>query len=190
MLPPTTVSKGRGGFGFGEVVPPPLWFFHFFMFFAVFSSFFNFFILSFFVSFFFFIFLFFFIFHFWAFFVFFGFLLKIFLWFFSIPLFSKKIGFLHIVDLIFKCLDFFDFFSFPPLHRTPPPRDPIPLDRPKLRVFFFDPSPAPIFRFFFSSLGVFSWNFGGVWSAGTLKCARLEFSGCRVKPRRPRPLGP
>ena len=33
------------------------------------------------------------------------------------------------------------------------------------------------------SLGVFSWNFGGVGSAGALKCARLEFSGCRVKPR-------
>ena len=33
------------------------------------------------------------------------------------------------------------------------------------------------------SLGVFSWKFGGVWSAGTLKCARLEFSGCRVTPR-------
>ena len=29
-------------------------------------------------------------------------------------------------------------------------------------------------------------QFGGVWSAGALKCARLEFSGCCVKPRRTR----
>ena len=29
-------------------------------------------------------------------------------------------------------------------------------------------------RSFCPSLGVFTWNFGGVWSAGTLKCARLE----------------
>ena len=41
-------------------------------------------------------------------------------------------------------------------------------------------------RSFPPSLGVFSWNFGGVFEGGTLKCARLEFSGCRVKPRRPR----
>ena len=41
------------------------------------------------------------------------------------------------------------------------------------------------FQQFFSLLGVFSWNFGGVWGAGTLKCARMEFPGCRVKPRRP-----
>ena len=33
-------------------------------------------------------------------------------------------------------------------------------------------------RSFLPSLGVFSWNFGGV-SARALKCARLEFSGCR-----------
>ena len=29
------------------------------------------------------------------------------------------------------------------------------------------------------------WNFGGVGSA-VLKCARLEFAGCRVKPQRPK----
>ena len=40
--------------------------------------------------------------------------------------------------------------------------------------------------FFLLSLEVFSLNFGGVLKAGALKCARLEFSGCRVKPRRPR----
>ena len=38
----------------------------------------------------------------------------------------------------------------------------------------FFPSPAPIFALFLS-LSAFSWNFGGVCSAGTLKCARLEF---------------
>ena len=38
------------------------------------------------------------------------------------------------------------------------------------------------FLSFFSLLGVFSWNFGGFFcSAGALKCARLEFSGCRVR---------
>ena len=45
-------------------------------------------------------------------------------------------------------------------------------------------SPATIF--FLSSL---SWGSSRgnlvFWSAGTLKCAHLEFSGCRVKPRRP-----
>ena len=34
------------------------------------------------------------------------------------------------------------------------------------------------------------WNFGGVWSAGALKCAPLEFSGCHVKPQRPGLVGP
>ena len=43
---------------------------------------------------------------------------------------------------------------------------------PKFRTFF----PLPFFA------GFFSWNFGGVESARTLKSARLEFSGCRVKP--------
>ena len=38
--------------------------------------------------------------------------------------------------------------------------------------------------FFLSSLfwGVFSWNDGGVLKRGALRCALLEFSGCRVKP--------
>ena len=44
----------------------------------------------------------------------------------------------------------------------------------------------PHSRSFYLSLGVFSWNFGGVSSARALSCARLEFSGCHVKPRRPR----
>ena len=46
----------------------------------------------------------------------------------------------------------------------------------------FNILPAPIFVHF-PLLGVFSWNFGGVLDAGALKCAGLEFSGCRVKPR-------
>ena len=52
---------------------------------------------------------------------------------------------------------------------------------PKISRFF--PSPATNFVLFFSSLCVFSLIFGGVWKCGTLKCARLEFSGCCVKPR-------
>ena len=36
-------------------------------------------------------------------------------------------------------------------------------------------------RSFLPSLGVFSLNFGGVLKTKTLKCARLEFSGCRVR---------
>ena len=55
---------------------------------------------------------------------------------------------------------------------------------PKISRFFC--SLPPEISFFLLSLGVFSWNFGGVLKTGTLKCARLEFSGCRVKPRRPR----
>ena len=42
---------------------------------------------------------------------------------------------------------------------------------PKFRAFFFPLSPP--FRSSCVSLVVFSWNFGGVWSARTLKCARL-----------------
>ena len=41
------------------------------------------------------------------------------------------------------------------------------------------------FHSFLPLLLLLSWNFGGVRSAGALKCARMEFSGCRVKPRRP-----
>ena len=53
---------------------------------------------------------------------------------------------------------------------------------PKFSRFF--PLSRSQFRSFLSlSLEVFSWNFGGVCSAGTLKCARQEFSGCRSKKR-------
>ena len=56
---------------------------------------------------------------------------------------------------------------------------------PKFRVFFF-PSPAPIFDvFFFLSLSLWVSSRGilVVFSKRrALKCARLEFSGCRVKP--------
>ena len=51
---------------------------------------------------------------------------------------------------------------------------------PKISLFFF-PLPPP-FRSFCVSLGVFSWKIGGVLKRRGLKCARLEFSGCRVKP--------
>ena len=48
---------------------------------------------------------------------------------------------------------------------------------PKNSRFF--PSLPPQFYFFLLSLGgPFVEFFGGVQSAGTLKCARLEFSGC------------
>ena len=52
---------------------------------------------------------------------------------------------------------------------------------PKISLLFF--SPTPIFALFVS-LGVFSLNFGGVFE--NLQCARLDFSGCFVKPSRPR----
>ena len=51
---------------------------------------------------------------------------------------------------------------------------------PKFRVLF--PLPTP-FSLFFSLSGVFSWTLAVFLKAGTLKFARLEFSGCRVKPR-------
>ena len=50
---------------------------------------------------------------------------------------------------------------------------------PKFRAFF---SLSCRKISFFSYLsGVFSWNFGGVLKTKTLKCARVEFSGCRVR---------
>ncbi len=56
---------------------------------------------------------------------------------------------------------------------------------PKISRFFF-PSP-PSFSLFFVSLWVSSRGFlVGFWKRGAVKCARLEFSGCCVKPRRPR----
>ena len=69
---------------------------------------------------------------------------------------------------------------------NPPSAEPPSTEPPKISLFFF----------FFPLLGVFSWNFGGVLKRRALKCPRLEFSGCRVKPRRlqsrsrPRPSGP
>ena len=59
-----------------------------------------------------------------------------------------------------------------PLPQLDPPHlDSPPPDSPKFRVFFPSPATFPFFH----------WNFGGVRSAGALKCARLEFSGCRVR---------
>ena len=43
----------------------------------------------------------------------------------------------------------------------------------------------PQFSFFLYFIGGLLVEFCGVWRAGALKCARLEFSGCRVKPLPP-----
>ena len=59
-----------------------------------------------------------------------------------------------------------------PFRRTPPPPD-RPPDRPKCRSLV--PSPAPRVRSFSLSLGVFSWNFGGVFEdRGPQMCTRLR----------------
>ena len=57
------------------------------------------------------------------------------------------------------------------------------VDGPKISRFFFS-FPASHVRSFCLSLGVFSWNFLSCFRRPALTCARLEFSGCRVKPRR------
>ena len=44
--------------------------------------------------------------------------------------------------------------------------------------------------FFCFSLGVFSWNFGGVFEGPSPKMCTFGLSGCRVKPRRPGLVGP
>ena len=57
----------------------------------------------------------------------------------------------------------------------------------KFRAFFH--LPLPFSPFFLSPL-VFSRGILEVFgSARRLKCSRLEFSGCRVKPRRPEAVG-
>ena len=64
----------------------------------------------------------------------------------------------------------------------PPTRDLPSAGQPKFSLF--SPLPPKFALFFSLSLGVFSWNFGGVFEAPEpLNCSRL---GCRVKPRRPR----
>ena len=57
---------------------------------------------------------------------------------------------------------------------------------PQISHFFF-PSPAPIFALFVSLWGSSRGFLVVFGSAGAVKCARLEFWGCRVKPRRPKP---
>ena len=64
-----------------------------------------------------------------------------------------------------------------PTRRPPFPR---PSPGPPKISLFFSLSRLKI-RSFLPSLGVLSWTFD--------KCARLEFSGCRVKPRRPEAAG-
>ena len=78
----------------------------------------------------------------------------------------------------------------PPPDRPPPdhpPPDRPPPDRPKFRSFFSLLPPQ-----FFSFFPLF-WSFRCILvflKAGALKCAHLEFSGCRVKPQRPYQTGP
>ena len=96
-----------------------------------------------------------------------------------------------------------------PLGRTPPPREPLgrtpsdlppldsagpscagtPLGRTPLRrtaqnFALFFPSPATIVTLFCLSLGVFSWNFGGVFEGRDPQMCTFGLSGCRVKPQR------
>ena len=60
---------------------------------------------------------------------------------------------------------------------------------------FFSPFSRRQFRSFSLSLGVFSWNFGGVFECRDPQMCTFGFSGCRVKPpgallSRPHPEGP
>ena len=59
------------------------------------------------------------------------------------------------------------------------PRTPRRGGRGKISSFFFFLPPE--ISLFMLSLGVFSWNFGGVWSAGALQNGRLGSMGHRVK---------
>ena len=76
--------------------------------------------------------------------------------------------------------------------RGPPSAGPPSARRPKFRAFF--PLSPPIVMFFclseifsclFSSLVVFSWNFGGVLVGRNPQMCLFSPSGCPVKPRRP-----
>ena len=58
---------------------------------------------------------------------------------------------------------------------------------PKFRAFF--PSPAPMFILSSLSWGSYRGILVVFEARRSLKCERLEFSGCRVKPRRPRKWG-
>ena len=69
----------------------------------------------------------------------------------------------------------------PPPDRPPQPDRPPPPDPPKISRFLF-PSPRSRFHYFFLFV-VSSRGISAVFEAlGTLKSARLEFSGCRVRP--------
>ena len=71
---------------------------------------------------------------------------------------------------------------FGPLSPGPLSPGPLSAGPPKISLFF--PSPALIFVFFLS-LGVFSWNSGGVCESwDPPMCSTFGLSGCRVKPRR------
>ena len=78
-------------------------------------------------------------------------------------------------------------FPGPASAGPPPPLDPPSAGPPKFSLFFF-PFPPP-FRSFCVSLGVFSWNFGGVLKRKCPEMCTFGLSGCRVKPRRPHQTG-
>ena len=67
---------------------------------------------------------------------------------------------------------------------TPPPPDPLPLDRPKFHSFF---SPTGNF---IPLKKVFSLNSGGVFEDRDAQMCTLGLSGCRVEARRPHITGP
>ena len=74
-----------------------------------------------------------------------------------------------------------NFHIWPPPH-TPPPSSAGPPSAGSQNLAFFSLSRHNFLSFFFFSLlGVFAWNFGGARSARAMKCAHLEFSGCRKK---------
>ena len=78
-------------------------------------------------------------------------------------------------------------FRGPPFPGPPFPWTALPLDRPspgppKISLFF-SRSRRKI-RSFLPSLGVVSWNFGGVFEGRDPLMCPFGFSGCRVKPRR------
>ena len=71
---------------------------------------------------------------------------------------------------------------------APKGRGPRRVGRPKISRFFF-PFPATVSLFLCLSGGLLVGILVVFGSAGAVKCARLEFSGCRVKPRRPQSRG-
>ena len=69
-----------------------------------------------------------------------------------------------------------------------PPAGPPSAGPPKISAFFFFFPLPPPYSLFFASLGVFSWNFGGVFEGRDPQMCTFGLLGCRVKP--PAALGP